>query len=66
MEVQNNAMVVTTVKFTWTVNNYSKLINSEKRYSQTFFAGPHPWRIVIFPEFDDNNAEKDKYEDDLF
>ncbi|XLS83163.1 hypothetical protein HN51_048994 [Arachis hypogaea] len=66
MEVQNNATVVTTVKFTWTINNYYKLISIEKRYSQTFFVGLHPWRIVISPEFDDNNVKKEKYEDDLF
>ncbi|KAJ1432888.1 TRAF-like [Sesbania bispinosa] len=36
-------------KFTWTVQNFSKL-DSEKLYSETFFLGGHQWRILIFPK----------------
>ncbi|MED6113238.1 hypothetical protein PIB30_068982 [Stylosanthes scabra] len=43
--VVNKATVETTVKFTWTVNNFSDLMyncNDGKLYSPSFFTGPHP------------------------
>ncbi|XP_052113939.1 MATH domain and coiled-coil domain-containing protein At3g58360-like [Arachis duranensis] len=46
------AMVETIVKFTWTVNNFFDL-NCQVLYSDTFFAGSHPWRILLYPEGED-------------
>ncbi|KAK7256510.1 hypothetical protein RIF29_29961 [Crotalaria pallida] len=36
-------------KFTWTVKNFSKL-NTNRLYSENFFIGGHPWRILIYPK----------------
>ncbi|MED6108135.1 hypothetical protein PIB30_020582 [Stylosanthes scabra] len=41
--------VLTNVKFTWTINNFSK-VTLEKLYSDTFFTGPYSWQIGICPE----------------
>ncbi|XLS49055.1 hypothetical protein HN51_023413 [Arachis hypogaea] len=43
----------TIVKFTWTVNNFFGL-NCQVLYSDTFFAGSHPWRILLYPEGEDD------------
>ncbi|OIV90444.1 hypothetical protein TanjilG_01922 [Lupinus angustifolius] len=34
--------------FTWTIKNFSKLL--KKLYSENFFIGGHPWRILMFPK----------------
>ncbi|MED6113243.1 hypothetical protein PIB30_068986 [Stylosanthes scabra] len=39
----------TTVKFTWFIWNFSKL-NRQYIYSDTFFTGNHPWRILLYPQ----------------
>lgn len=49
MENQLISTVVEFDKFTWTIKNFSEL-NSEKLYSETFFIGGHPWRILMFPK----------------
>ncbi|CAL0299481.1 unnamed protein product [Lupinus luteus] len=47
MENQQTS-VETAETFTWTVKNFSKL--SAKLYSENFFIGGHPWRILMFPK----------------
>ncbi|XP_061351810.1 MATH domain and coiled-coil domain-containing protein At3g58370-like [Gastrolobium bilobum] len=39
-------------KFTWTIQNFSKL-SCEKLYSESFFVCGHSWRILIYPKGDD-------------
>ncbi|MED6113237.1 hypothetical protein PIB30_068981 [Stylosanthes scabra] len=49
--------VLTNVKFTWTVNNFSE-VTREKLYSDTFFTGPYSWRIGICPELSISKSVK--------
>ncbi|XP_061363941.1 MATH domain and coiled-coil domain-containing protein At3g58370-like [Gastrolobium bilobum] len=39
-------------KFTWTIQNFSKL-SCEELYSENFFICGHSWRIIIFPKGND-------------
>ncbi|XLS83166.1 hypothetical protein HN51_048997 [Arachis hypogaea] len=39
----------TTVKYTWTIWNFSAL-ECYQKYSDTFFTGNHPWRISLYPQ----------------
>ncbi|MED6108142.1 hypothetical protein PIB30_020589 [Stylosanthes scabra] len=41
--------VETIVKYSWTIKNVSELECMEL-YSDTFFTGPYPWRILITPK----------------
>ncbi|OMO62737.1 TRAF-like family protein [Corchorus olitorius] len=36
-------------KFRWKIENFS-LIETKKHYSDIFFVGGNPWRVLIFPE----------------
>ncbi|XP_015867926.2 ubiquitin C-terminal hydrolase 12 [Ziziphus jujuba] len=38
-----------TMKFTWTIENFSRL-NTKKHYSEIFIVGGYKWRILIFPK----------------
>jgi ubiquitin carboxyl-terminal hydrolase 7 len=38
-----------TGKFTWTIDNFSK-INLRKHYSETFTVGGYKWRVLLFPK----------------
>ncbi|XLR12266.1 hypothetical protein S83_040204 [Arachis hypogaea] len=49
MEDQGEVETTITSKYTWTIKNFSKL-KCDTLYSETFFAGKHPWRICIHPE----------------
>ncbi|MED6148510.1 hypothetical protein PIB30_053832 [Stylosanthes scabra] len=46
---EQEVKVLTSVKFSWTINNFSKL-SRDQLYSDTFFTGPYPWRIGIYPK----------------
>ncbi|KDP21926.1 hypothetical protein JCGZ_03064 [Jatropha curcas] len=37
------------MKFTWTIENFSRL-NTKKHYSDLFIVGGYKWRILIFPK----------------
>ncbi|KAB1200300.1 Ubiquitin carboxyl-terminal hydrolase 12 [Morella rubra] len=37
------------MKFTWTIENFSRL-NTKKHYSEVFVVGGYKWRILIFPK----------------
>ncbi|MED6108140.1 hypothetical protein PIB30_020587 [Stylosanthes scabra] len=41
--------VETIVRFSWTIENFSEL-ECKELYSDTFFTGPYPWRILITPK----------------
>ncbi|XP_059665784.1 uncharacterized protein LOC132311736 isoform X2 [Cornus florida] len=36
-------------RFTWTIENFSKL-NTKKLYSESFYVGGYKWRVLIFPK----------------
>ncbi|XP_010519993.1 PREDICTED: ubiquitin carboxyl-terminal hydrolase 12-like isoform X2 [Tarenaya hassleriana] len=38
-----------TLKFTWTIANFSRL-NTRKHYSDIFIVGGYKWRVLIFPK----------------
>ncbi|CAN1772732.1 Ubiquitin C-terminal hydrolase 13 [Linum perenne] len=38
-----------TKKFTWRIQNFSKLTET-KVYSDTFVAGGHKWRVLVYPK----------------
>ncbi|XP_010558916.1 PREDICTED: ubiquitin carboxyl-terminal hydrolase 12-like [Tarenaya hassleriana] len=38
-----------TLKFTWTISNFSRL-NTRKHYSDMFIVGGYKWRILTFPK----------------
>ncbi|XLR55132.1 hypothetical protein HN51_023427, partial [Arachis hypogaea] len=44
----------TTVKYTWMLCNFSEL-NHEPKYSDTFFTGDYPWRILLSYEIEKNS-----------
>ncbi|KAJ1423324.1 TRAF-like [Sesbania bispinosa] len=48
METQHT-QGMTFEKFTWVIRNFSKL-GPKKLYSETFFLGGHPWRIILHPK----------------
>ncbi|OMO88600.1 TRAF-like family protein [Corchorus capsularis] len=47
MESSSRSRQVT--KFRWKIENFS-LIETKKHYSDNFFVGGNPWRVLIFPE----------------
>ncbi|XP_015951329.1 MATH domain and coiled-coil domain-containing protein At3g58360-like [Arachis duranensis] len=53
------ATVETIVKFTWTINNFSEF-NCKMLKSDTFFAGSHPWRILVFYPEGENDEDEDE------
>ncbi|QHO25680.1 hypothetical protein HN51_048988 [Arachis hypogaea] len=56
--LNQEANLETVVKFTWTINNFSQeLKNCKMLYSQTFFAGANPWRLLLYREGDDDEDE---------
>lgn len=42
-------------KFTWTIENFSRL-NTKKHYSDVFVVGGYKWRVLIFPK--GNNVDQ--------
>ncbi|MED6195413.1 hypothetical protein PIB30_037693 [Stylosanthes scabra] len=44
---EQEVKVLTNVKFTWTINNFSKVTCDKELYSGTFFTGPYSWRIGL-------------------
>ncbi|XLR55120.1 hypothetical protein HN51_023414 [Arachis hypogaea] len=46
---QQEVNVLTTSKFTWTINNFSSQVWFKFFYSDTFFVGPYSWQIAILP-----------------
>ncbi|WZZ92023.1 ubiquitin C-terminal hydrolase 12-like isoform X3 [Brassica napus] len=49
VENQQPAEDPPTLKFTWTVPNFSRQ-NTRKHYSEVFVVGGYKWRILIFPK----------------
>ncbi|KAF7818901.1 MATH domain and coiled-coil domain-containing protein [Senna tora] len=41
-------------KFTWTIQNFSKL-NSQNLHSEAFVVGGYPWRILLYPKGNDTD-----------
>ncbi|XP_075665142.1 ubiquitin C-terminal hydrolase 12-like [Castanea sativa] len=37
------------MKFTWTIDNFTRL-NTKKHYSEVFVIGSYKWRILVFPK----------------
>ncbi|XP_020972198.1 uncharacterized protein LOC107627970 isoform X3 [Arachis ipaensis] len=51
---QEEVKVLTTSKFTWTINNfYSPQCWCKNFYSETFFVGPYSWQIAMIPSVTD-------------
>ncbi|XP_020991777.2 uncharacterized protein LOC107476015 isoform X2 [Arachis duranensis] len=48
---QQEVKVLTTSKFTWTINNFFS--SARFFYSDTFFVGPYSWQIAIHPSVTD-------------
>ncbi|XP_052113938.1 uncharacterized protein LOC127745015 [Arachis duranensis] len=47
---QEEVKVLTTSKFTWTINFYTtSSVGPVFFYSETFFVGPYSWQIAIYP-----------------
>ncbi|XP_052112786.1 MATH domain and coiled-coil domain-containing protein At3g44800-like [Arachis duranensis] len=46
---QQEVNVLTSGKFTWTINNFSSQLWFKFFYSDTFFVGPYSWQIAILP-----------------
>ncbi|KAM0041874.1 putative ubiquitinyl hydrolase 1 [Helianthus debilis subsp. tardiflorus] len=49
VEENANAVDAPSVRFTWTIENFSKL-TGKKLYSNAFFVGGYKWRVLIFPK----------------
>ncbi|KAK2418640.1 MATH domain and coiled-coil domain-containing protein [Trifolium repens] len=43
-------------KFSWKIENFSRLTNSDKYYSEPFVLCGYPWRILVFPYGNDTDC----------
>ncbi|XP_059665793.1 uncharacterized protein LOC132311740 isoform X2 [Cornus florida] len=54
MEERGKKDDVPSARFTWTIKNFSRLMN-KKLYSPSFYVGGYKWRVLLFPKGNHSN-----------